>query len=85
MTYFKCSAINPNEITITINGTKIDHSVSLKKTDVVNDIELSTLPYEFNKGSAVVLDNEIHILGSEDSSSNYTKHYMIQATHYVIV
>ena len=31
MTYFKCSAINPNEITITINGTKIDHSVSLKK------------------------------------------------------
>lgn len=84
MTYFKCSAINPNEITITINGTKIDHSVSLKKTDVVNDIELSALPYEFNKGSSIVLNDEIHILGS-GSSNCRTNHYMIQATHYVIV
>ena len=34
----------------------------------------STLPYNFYKGSAVVYNNEIHILGSADSS-NYTKYY----------
>ncbi len=36
--------------------------------------EVSTLPYDFYGGSAVVLGDEIHILGSY-VSGNYTKHY----------
>ena len=36
--------------------------------------QLSTLPYSFYQGSAVVYNNEVHILGS-GYSSNYTKHY----------
>ena len=36
--------------------------------------EVSTLPYSFYQGSAVVLDGEIHILGSNIGGS-YTKHY----------
>ena len=34
----------------------------------------STLPYDFYYGSAVVYNNEIHILGG---NNNYTKHYKI--------
>ena len=36
---------------------------------------VSTLPYNFYNGSAVVYNNEIHILGSSDA---YTKHYAIK-------
>ena len=39
----------------------------------------STLPYNFYSGSAVVYNNEIHILGSADDSS-YTKHYKWDGT-----
>ena len=39
---------------------------------------VSTLPYEFYYGSAIVLDNEIHILGSYNSNY-YTNHYSISA------
>lgn len=35
----------------------------------------STLPYSFNYSSAVVLDNEIHILGGQLASSLYRLHY----------
>ena len=34
-------------------------------------LERSTLPYEFHDGSAVVLNNEIHILGSSYYSGGY--------------
>ena len=37
-------------------------------------VSVSTLPYTFSRGSAVTLNNEIHILGS-DNSSYYTNHY----------
>ena len=36
--------------------------------------EVSTLPYAFTSGSAIVLDGEIHILGGSNVGS-YTKHY----------
>ena len=39
------------------------------------DENVSTLPYSFYGGSAVVLNNEIHILGGSNDSSCYTKHY----------
>ena len=37
-------------------------------------VSVSTLPYDFCNGSAVVLNGEIHILGGY-SSGNYKKHY----------
>ena len=40
---------------------------------------VSTLPYEFRNGSAVVYNDEIHILGSYDSSY-YTNHYKFNGT-----
>lgn len=42
-------------------------------------VSVSTLPYYFHNGSAVVLNNEIHILGSS-SSGTYTKHYKYDGT-----
>ena len=47
-------------------------------------ISVSTLPYDFYGGSAVVYNNEIHILGS--SKGNYqTKHYKFNGTSWVSV
>ena len=43
----------------------------------------STLPYDFYNGSAVVYNNEIHILGSSGSDS--TKHYKYNGTSWVSV
>ena len=38
---------------------------------------VSALPYNFYGGSAVVYNNEIHILGSADDSTRDTNHYKI--------
>ena len=44
---------------------------------------VSTLPYSFYWGSAVVLNNEIHILGGGDSSSGHrAKHYIVATPVY---
>lgn len=60
-------------VIVTIDGELYNEDVQFL---VFNDIMLglSDLPYDFYNGSAVVLNNEIHILGSGDSG-NYTKHY----------
>ena len=42
-------------------------------------VSVSTLPYNFSGGSAIVLNNEIHILGSSNSSY-YTEHYKYNGT-----
>ena len=47
---------------------------------VSRDVSVSTLPYNFANGSAVVLNNEIHILGSGGSSSYSTNHYKYNGT-----
>ena len=42
---------------------------------------VSTLPYNFSNGSAVVLNNEIHILGgSSGGSTGFTNHYKFNGT-----
>ena len=49
---------------------------------------VSTLPYNFIVGSAVVLNNEIHILGSaydNAQTTNYTKHYKWDGTSWTEV
>ena len=42
-------------------------------------VSVSTLPYYFHEGSAVVLNGEVHILGRSGSSC-YTKHYKFNGT-----
>ena len=42
----------------------------VKIEDVAKWVSVSTLPYSFSQGSAIVLNNEIHILGSYGSSYN---------------
>ena len=54
------------------NGGGVACQFSIKEDSaIVNQDEvISTLPYEFYNGSAVVLNNEIHILGSKYSNNN---------------
>ena len=51
---------------------------------VSGGVSVSTLPYKFYRGSAVVLNNEIHILGGSSSSGGastyYTNHYKYNGT-----
>ena len=47
-------------------------------TNPSGDISVSTLPYDFNYGAAVVYNNEIHILGSE----YYNNDYLYAKYHY---
>ena len=59
---------------VTIDGVPFegDSLVLKSRTDDIKEIDL---PYNFHSGSAIVLNNEIHILGSSDSSSTYKYHY----------
>ena len=54
-------------------GNSIDVSELEIYGKIINQ-SVSTLLYDFYDGSAVVYNNEIHILGSY-ASGNYTKHY----------
>jgi len=63
-------------------GTKayIDGVLYKKDLNLINIIEnLGALPYYFQSGAAVVLNNEIHLLGGYDSyvndGNNRTTHY----------
>ena len=47
-------------------------------------IEQTPLPYPFSYGCAVVYNNEIHILGS-NQNGNYTKHYKWDGTQWDFV
>ena len=55
-----------------IDGDVQHKDLNLKSATM--PIPVSILPYEFYQGSAVVYNNEIHILGSSNSSSK-TSHY----------
>ena len=61
---------------VSINGGLKD----IEQMDLVTVLEnwssVSTLPYDFYQGSAILLNNEIHILGSGNSSYR-TSHYKI--------
>ena len=65
----------PGGATATIDGVPYEGNTLILQTDsIALNKSISTLPYEFYGGSAVVLNGEIHILGSYDSG-NSTKHY----------
>lgn len=50
----------------------------------LNNVQLTSLPYDFKKGGCVVYNNEIHILGSV-VSGNRTKHYKWDGNSWVSV
>ena len=49
------------------------------------NIDTSTLPYNFNYGQVVIFNNEIHILGGGNNSTEYTKHYKFDGSDWVEV
>ena len=55
-------------------------NIRISKESIVDKLtnkwtEISTLPYNFYYGSAVVYNNEIHILGGISGGSTSTKQY----------
>ena len=67
---------------VTIDGVPFEEELNLTSTTL--DLKMPDLPYNFDKGSAVVYNNEIHILGSS-SSGCYTNHYKYNGTTWTSV
>ena len=70
-------------IKVTMNGEFLDYDFELKHEGAIwlNEI-FSTIPYGFYKGSAVVYNNEIHILGG---IGGRTAHYKYNGSSWVSV
>ena len=76
----------PTPQVVTIDG--VQHSENLAFESKLADLRSVDLPYGFYSGSAVILNGEIHILGSRynsGSSSYGTKHYKFNGTSWVQV
>ena len=65
-----------NELSVENRLSNLENAKSIIQCNIPMTInkQLGQLPYNFYNGSAVVYNNEIHILGS-NNSGNYTKHY----------
>ena len=63
----------PEKFVTIVDGVIQTKNIDFKFEQCVDENK-STLPYEFYWSSAVIYNNEIHILGSENTSY-YTKHY----------
>lgn len=77
------------QIKNTLGGGKPEGLYAWKKNSIGSELKelnksVSTLPYAFFGGCSVVLNGEIHILGSNESSS-YTKHYKWNGISWVSV
>ena len=59
---------------VIIDGTEFKGTLELITSFLPTDY-IGDLPYNFVQGSAVIYNNEIHILGSTDSSTVYKYHY----------
>ena len=57
---------------VTIDGVEYEEDLKLKSSTI--DLYIGDLPFQFYYGSAVVLNGEIHILGSSNNSF-YQYHY----------
>ena len=66
------------------SGNKPFYTSGFEKDIIDINPSVSTLPYKFSQGSAVVYNNEIHILGDIDSSY-YTAHYKWNGTSWTSV
>lgn len=70
---------------VTIDGVK--YSEDLDLTSFLQDMNISTLPYHFENGCAVVLNGEIHILGggSAVTAASNKNHYKFNGTEWVSI
>ena len=67
------------QIKNTLGGGKSEGLYAWKKNSIGSEAKeanesISTIPFNFSGGSAVVLNGEIHVLGTSDGSNN-TQHY----------
>ena len=71
-------------INVTLDGKPLDYDFKLKSEGYtwIKDA-LSKIPYQFYNSSAVVYNNEIHILGTTFSTSLYNYHYKWDGTSWV--
>ena len=58
----------------------VEYEGDLELTGKVYDMEISTLPYDFQNSWAVVFNGEIHILGGQYDNSYYNYHYKYNGT-----
>ena len=75
-----------NDFEAQINDALVNHSVyvyALNDTSVDDYLGASTLPYDFYHGDAIVLNNEIHILGGDGGT--YKEHYKWNGTSWTSV
>ena len=75
------------QIKNTLGGSKPEGLYVWKKSEIGSELKeinksVSTLPYKFYGGSAVILNGEIHILGGANST---TKHYKWDGTNWTSV
>ena len=56
---------------VTIDGVKVKNKINLKS--YIFDPKMSTLPYDFYRGSSVFFNGEVHILGGNDNNRNHYK------------
>ena len=78
MNYFRCG--NGSGSSVIIDGKEVDE-VTLESVLANENKSISTLPYSFYNGSAVVLNDEIHILGGGDGDTRI-KHYSVTQLYY---
>ena len=67
---------------VKVDGTVVTEDLNL--VSILMDLKMGDLPYEFTDGSAVVLNNEIHILGGYVNGT-YGKHYKFNGSSWVQV
>ena len=71
-------------LTISIDGVPYEEDTLVLQTDeIIANLSMSTLPYDFYWGSAVVYNNEIHILSS--GASGKTAHYKFNGSTWTSV
>ena len=73
-----------------LGGGKPEGLYAWKKNSIGSELKeinksVSTLPYSFLNGSAVVLNGEIHILGSSSDSTSHKSHYKWDGTSWTSV
>ena len=67
---------------VKVDGTVVTEDLNL--VSILTDLKMGDLPYEFTEGSAVVLNNEIHILGGYVNGT-YANHYKFNGTSWTKV
>ena len=76
--FFKCKGGSGSNVTI--DGVEVEDDLALSSGVKYENKSVSTLPYSFYYGCAVVQKDEIHIMSTTNSSSYYKYHYKYNGT-----